>query len=331
MADLSTTYLGFTLAHPIMPGASPMVDDLNVVRMLEDSGASMIVMHSLFEEQIRGEQVGTHLHMDSHADSFGEALSFFPSPAEYRLGPYEYLEQIREMKKRIRIPVVGSLNGITEGGWLEYAKLIQQAGADALELNMYTVATHLDESALMIEDRSISVLKAVRQAVSIPIAVKLSPYFSSLPNYAKRLEEAGANGIILFNRFYQPDILPEELEIKNMMKLSDSSELPLRLCWLALLSGRVKPSLGVTGGVHTAQDAVKAIMAGAHGVQMVSALLRNGPGYLSQIIRDLSDWLEKNEYDSIRQMQGNMSLLRCPDPEAYQRGNYVHMLQSFRL
>ncbi|HLG18408.1 MAG TPA: dihydroorotate dehydrogenase-like protein [Bdellovibrionota bacterium] len=330
VADLTTNYLGLKLPHPLIPGASPMVDDLDLVKILEDSGAAAIVMHSLFEEQIVGETLGAQAHVDSYTDSFGEALSYLPTPAEYQLGPDDYLEQIREIKLSVGVPVIGSLNGTTEGGWLQYARLIEEAGADALELNVYSVPTDLSDDAAAVERRVESILRNVRKTVKIPIAVKLSPFFSSLPHFAKKLEEAGADGLVLFNRFYQPDIDPEELEVRQTLRLSDPSELTLRLTWLAVLSGRVKPSLAVSGGVHSGIDAVKATMAGAHAVQLVSVLLRKGPKYLAQIRHEMSDWLEKNEYDSLEKMRGNMNLLHCPDPKAYARGNYIKLLQSFR-
>ncbi len=327
--DLSTTYLGFRLPHPLMPGASPAVDDLDAVRQLEDAGASVIVMHSLFEEQITGEQLATTRHMDTPAESFAEALSYLPSPESFRLGPDEYLEQIRRIKEAVAIPVIGSLNGVTEGGWLDYATLMQDAGADALELNMYLLATDPDETGESIERRMVSMLRAVKAAVRVPVAVKLSPFFSSLAHLARQLDAAGADGLILFNRFYQPDIDVEELEVKRTLHLSNSSELLLRLRWLAILSGRVGADLAVTGGVHNALDAIKAIMTGAHAVQMVSALLERGPDRLRTVREKIAEWMEEHEYESLEQMCGNMNLLRCPDPKAYERANYMHILQTW--
>ena len=327
--DLSTTYLGFRLPHPFMPGASPMVDDLDMVRRLEDAGAAAIVMHSLFEEQITGEQLAALHHMDAHAECFPEALSFFPSPAAFRLGPDDYLEQIRRIKAAVRVPVIASLNGVTEGGWLDYARLMQQAGADALELNVYYLATDPEESGAQVEERTVAILRDVKQAVRIPVAVKLSPFFSSLAHFAKRLDEAGVNGLVLFNRFYQPDIDVDALEVTRSLRLSESSELLLRLRWLAILSGRVRAELAVTGGVHTALDAIKAIMTGAHAVQMVSALLERGPDRLRVVRDEVVAWMDEHEYASLDQMRGSMNLLRCPDPKAYERANYVDILQSW--
>lgn len=327
--DLSTIYLGLELPHPFMPGASPLVNDLDEVRRLEDAGAAAIVMHSLFEEQITREQIGTVHNMEVHNEAFAEALSYFPEPVEYRLGPEDYLEQVRKVKKAVGVPVIASLNGISPAGWLEYAQLIREAGADALELNVYYLATDLREDAAAVENRTVECLKSVKAGISIPVAVKLSPFFSSTANMAAKLDAAGADGMVLFNRFYQPDIDVEELETVSSLKLSDSSELLLRLRWLAILSGRVSSSLAVSGGVHTALDAVKAIMAGAHAVQMVSALLARGAGEITKVRDGVAAWLEEHEYESLRQMQGSMSLERSPNPGAYERANYMRILASW--
>lgn len=328
--DLSTTYLGFRLPHPLMPGASPMVDSLDTVQRLEEAGAAAIVMHSLFEEQILQEQWATIYHMDVHAESFGEALSYFPRPGEFALGPEQYLAQIARIKKAVHIPVIASLNGTTAGGWVEYARRMEEAGADALELNVYYLATDPEEPAATVEQRTLDILRTVKQSVSIPVAVKLSPFFSSLAHFATELDVAGADALILFNRFYQPDIDIEQLEVTPRLELSNSSELLLRLRWLAILSEKVRCSLAVTGGVHTARDAIRAIMAGAHAVQMVSALLRGGPAYLRAVLDEMSTWMEEHEYTSLRQMRGSMSLARCPDPAAFERANYIRVLQGWR-
>ncbi len=327
--DLSTTYLGLELAHPLMPGASPMVDDLDTVRQLEDAGAAAIVMHSLFEEQIVGEQMATHRATDAHAEATAEALSYFPRAKDFALGPDEYLGQLARVKEAVAVPVIGSLNGTTPGGWLEYARLMADAGADALELNLYEIATDPEDPAEALEARVCEVLTAVKAAVDIPVAVKLSPFYTCLAHFGRRLEQAGADGLILFNRFYQPDVDVEELEVAHVLHLSDSSELLLRLRYLAILSGTLGCSLAVTGGVHTALDAIKAVMCGAHAVQMVSALLRHGPGHLAKVRVDIEAWLEEHEYESLAQARGSMGLDRCPNPHAYERGNYVHMLQSW--
>ena len=328
--DLSTSYLGLKLPHPFIPGASPMTDDLDMVRRLEDAGAAAIVMRSLFEEQIEQEQGRTLYDIDSNLDSFSEASSFFPRPAEFRLGPQAYLDQLRHIKEAVKVPVIASLNGITATGWLEYAKLIEQAGADALEMNVYYVATNPDEDGAAVERRTIDIVRTVKRAIRIPIAVKLSPFFSSLAHFAARLETAGADGLVLFNRFYQPDIDIEALEVRNELHLSDSSELLLRLRWLSILSAQRKMDLSVSGGVHTASDAVKAVMAGARSVQVVSALLKNGPQNLVAMRNGLARRMEELGYTSLSQMRGCMNLARCPDPAAFERGNYMRILQNWQ-
>lgn len=328
--DLSTSYLGFDLPHPLMPGASPLVDDLDMVRRLEDAGAAAIVLHSLFEEQITREEEARHAAIDGPADTFAEAVSYFPRLDDYPLGPDKYLEQVRLIREAVRVPVIASLNGTTAAGWLEYARLLEQAGAHALELNVYHVATDPNETSDAVEQRVLDVLSAVKHAVRIPLAVKLSPFYSSLARLAQRLDDAGATGIVLFNRFYQPDIDLEQLEVVPRIHLSSPHELLPRLRWLAILSGRVRASLAVTGGVHDAQGALKAVMAGAHAVQMVSALLREGPEHLRRVRDDLEHWLVEHEYESLRQAQGSMSLAHCPDPSAFERANYMRVLQSWR-
>jgi dihydroorotate dehydrogenase (fumarate) len=328
--NLSTTYMGFELPHPLIPGASPLSDNLDTVRRLEDAGAPMIVMHSLFEEQIMQEEIALTRAMETPKESYAEALSYFPEPDEFELGPDEYLEQIRRIKAAVGIPVIASLNGVTAGGWIRYAKQIQQAGADGLEINFYEIAAELDEPGEKVERRLLNVAWSVREAVSIPVAVKLSPFFSSLANLVRQIDSVGVDGLLLFNRFYQPDLDIEHLEIRRTLSLSTSAELLLRLRWLAILFGRVNSPMAVTGGVHTASDVVKSIMAGASACQMVSALLHHGPGYLSVVRNDLRCWLEEHEYESLRQMQGSMSLSRVADPGAYERANYAKILQTWR-
>lgn len=328
--DLSTRYLGFDLPHPLMPGASPLVDDLDTVRRLEDAGAAAIVMHSLFEEQILQDRANAERARETGADSFAEALSYLPGLDHFTLGPEAYLEQIRRIKAAVRVPVIASLNGTSPEGWTDYAKLIEQAGADALELNVYFLATGFEDSAGAIENRVVALADRVKRTVGIPVAVKLSPFFSALSNLARRLETAKIDGLVLFNRFYQPDLDIETLEAVPRLELSSSSELLLRLRWLAILSGQVKPSLACSGGVHTVADAVKAIMAGANAVQVVSAVLKRGPAALTELRDGLASWLEQHEYDSLKQMQGSMNLSRCPNPAAFERGNYMAVLQSWR-
>jgi dihydroorotate dehydrogenase (fumarate) len=328
--DLSTTYMGLKLAHPLMPGASPLADDLDGVRRLEDAGAAAIVLRSLFEEQIAREQMSTFMHTTPHGESFAEALSYFPSADGFVMGPDEYLEHLRKVRAAVKVPVIASLNGTSLGGWLRYAALMEQAGADALELNVYAINTDLEEDAHTLEKRVLGMVRSIKGAVKIPVAVKLSPFYTSVAHFAKRLEEACADGLVLFNRFYQPDIDVEELQTVRSLVLSSSQELPLRLRWLAILSGRLRASLAVSGGVHTHLDAIKAVMAGAHAVQLVSALLKNGPGYLVPLRRELERWLVEHEYESLSQMCGSMSLRNSPDPAAYERGNYMMILQSWR-
>jgi dihydroorotate dehydrogenase (fumarate) len=328
--DLSTTYLGLKLPHPFMPGASPLCDDLDTVKRLEDAGAAAIVMRSLFEEQIVREEMSTFLHTDPHGESFAEALCYFPSPDRFVMGPEEYLQQVTRIKATVRIPVIASLNWTSEGGWLRYARLIEQAGADALELNVYSLSSGFDESAQALEERTVDMVHAVKRSVRIPVAVKLSPFYTSLAHFCRRLEEARVDGLVLFNRLLQPDIEPEDMVAARHLHLSSRAELPLRLRWLALLSGRVRPSLAVTGGVHDAVDAVKAVMAGAHAVQLVSALVQRGVGHLKRVRSEFTAWLAEHDYDSLEQLRGSMGFNSCPDPEVYERANYMLMLQRSR-
>jgi len=318
--NLTTRYLGLTLPHPFMPGASPLVDDLDTVARLEDAGAAAIVMHSLFEEQIDRHRLGADA-LEAAAHPHAEAGAYFPAPSEYALGPDRYLEQIAAIKRRVALPVIASLNGTTAEGWLEYAQLIEQAGADALELNFYHVATDLLEEGAAIERRLVDIVAVLEESVHLPLAVKLSPFYSSLPNLAMHLDRIGADGLVLFNRFYQPDIDAEALEAVPRLRLSDPSELLLRLRWLAVLFGRVHASLAVSGGVH---DGL-----GASAVQVVSALLEHGPERLTWIRREFEAWADDHEYATIDQMRGSMSLRRCPDSAAFERGNYVRILQSW--
>ena len=328
--DLSTTYLGFTLPHPLMPGASPMVDDLDTVRRLEDAGAAAIVMHSLFEEQIEQEDASTLDQAEAMTNVHVEARSYLPPPSTFRLGPHEYLEQLRRIKEAVRVPVIASLNGSSPGGWLRYARLMEEAGADALELNVYMLATDPAEDGAAIEEKTVAIVRDVRAGVRIPVAVKLSPFYTAMAHLAHRLDDAGASGLVLFNRFWQPGIDVEELEVRRELRLSDPSELPLRLRWLAVLYGTVRASLVAAGGVHGVVETVQAIMAGADAVQVVSALLRRGPEHLRVLRQELAEWLEQHEYESLAQMQGSMSLRTCPDPGAYERANYMMVLQSWR-
>ena len=328
--NLSTTYLGLKLAHPLMAGASPMVDDMGMVKRLEDAGVSAIVMHSLFEEQITREEQGTIMDMELSSNSSAEAISFFPKPDEFRLGPEKYLEQLRRIKAAVSVPVIASLNGTTAAGWLRYGKLMQEAGADALELNVYYIPTDAKESTVEVEKRTLDIVRAVKAEVKIPVAVKLSPFFSALAHFAMELEAAGADGLVLFNRFFQPDINVEELIAEPSLQLSSPSDLLLRLRWLAVLHGHVKGSLAVTGGVHDGIGALKAVMAGADAVQMVSALLIHGPERLAQSRAGLTEWLDEHEYESLAQAKGSMSLQKSPNPQAFTRANYMRILNGWK-
>jgi len=327
--ELSTTYLGLRLPHPLMVGASPLVGDLDTVRRLEDAGAAAIVMSSLFEEQLVMEQVSSIALANPNEETYAGVVSYFDGMDRFKLDPDGYLEQLQRIKAAVRVPVVASLNGISRGGWLNFAKLMHQAGADALELNVYLVATDVEESGAAIEQQTIDMLRAVKEHLTIPVAVKLSPFYTALAHFAHDLDEAGADGLVLFNRFCQPDIDVEAMEIKHQLQLSTPDELLLRLRWLAILHGRVKCSLAATGGVHGALDVVKAIMTGASVVQVVSAVLREGPAKLTTLRQELADWLEEHEFDSVQQILGSMSLARCPDSRAYERANYMEILQSW--
>ena len=327
--NLATNYMGFDLPHPLVPGASPFSDNLEMVRRLEDAGAPMIVMHSLFEEQIVREEVAVLRAIETPQESFAEALSYFPEAADFRLGPEEYLEQLRRIKAAVGVPVVASLNGVTDGAWIRYAKLIEEAGADGLELNLYDVPADVDEIGARAEMRLLDAVDSVVRSVSIPVAVKLSPFFSSPANFIRQVDRLGAKGILLFNRFYQPDLDIENLDVLRVVKLSDSSELLLRLRWLAIVYGKVKAPLAATGGVHTAADAIKCIMAGASVCQIVSAILRRGPEYLSALRLELDRWMEEHEYESLAQMRGSLSAQKAPNPSALERANYAKILQTW--
>ena len=326
--DLSTRYLGFTLPHPLILGASPLVDDLDAVRRAEDAGAAAIVMHSLFEEQIKLEHDAAR-DLASHDDSFVEALYFRPHRHEFALGPDEYLEQVRRLKDTVGVPVIASLNGVTNHGWLEYARLIDQAGADALELNVYRVATSPDDTGESIEQETLAMIRTLKSHTELPIAVKLSPFYTALSNFAGRLTVSGANGLVLFNRFYQPDIDVEDLAVDHRLELSGSSELLVRLRWLAILSAQLDTSLAVSGGVHSPLDAIKAVMTGADAVQLVSEILKNGPQRFTEIRLRMGEWLEAHGYHSLGQLKDCMNLSHCPDPAMYERANYMRVLNSW--
>ncbi len=326
--DLTTRYLGLELKNPCMPGASPLVADLDTVRRLEDAGAAAIVLYSLFEEQIVQEQVASARARHTE-QSFAEALSYLPDPEDFRLGPDEYLALIGKVKDAVSVPVIASLNGSSPSGWVRYAKQIEQAGADALELNTYELAHSLNDSSEQIEQHTVDLVTEMRAATRIPFAVKLLPVYAGLPAFASRLADAGAHGLVLFNRMYHPSIDLEELEMHAVHPLSHPGELSVRLRWLGMISPRVALSLACSGGVHSAEGALRALMCGADVVQVVSALLRHGPDYLGIIIQGIESWLEEKQYNSLSELRGSMSLLRCPDPRAYTRVNYIQTLRAW--
>jgi dihydroorotate dehydrogenase (fumarate) len=328
--DLTTTYMGLPLKNPIVPSASPLSHTLDGMKRLEDAGASAVVMYSLFEEQLVHESNELDHYMQYGTESFAESLSYFPEAEEYNLGPEEYLELIGKAKQALKIPVIASLNGISAGGWTDYAKKMVQAGADALELNVYYIPTDARHTSAEVEQRYLDILKAVKGTVAVPVAMKLSPYFSSMANMAARLEAAGANGLVLFNRFYQPDIDLEALEVKPNVILSTPQAMRLPLRWIAVLYGRVKTSLAATSGVHTAEDVIKLLMAGADVTMMCSALLKHGPGHIRQVLEEVNQWMLDHEYVSVSQMKGSMSQKSVANPEAFERANYMRTLQSYR-
>jgi dihydroorotate dehydrogenase (fumarate) len=328
--DLSTTYLGLKLKNPIVPSASPLSHTVDGMKRLEDAGAAAVVMYSLFEEQIAHEAAELDHYLNYGKESFAEALTYFPEAQEYNIGPDEYVELVRKAKQALSIPVIGSLNGISPGGWISYAKRIADAGADALELNVYYIPTDPDVTSSDVEDRYLEVLHAIKHTIDIPVAVKLSPFFSSMAHMAKRLENSGANGLVLFNRFYQPDIDLEALEVKPNVVLSSSNAMRVPLRWIAILHGKVKMSLAATSGIHTAQDVIKMVMAGADVTMMCSALLKNGPNHIVQVLLDLNQWMLEHEYISVQQMKGSMSQKSVADPAAFERANYVKALQSYK-
>jgi dihydroorotate dehydrogenase (fumarate) len=329
--DLSTSYLGLTLKNPIVPSASPLSRSLDTMKRLEDAGASAIVLYSLFEEQIEHESAELNHYLRYGTESFAEALSYFPQTEEYSLGPDEYVEHVRKAKEALRIPVIGSINGISTGGWIEYARKIQQAGADALELNVYYIPTDPRLTGGEVDQRYLQVLKAVKGAVTIPVAMKLSPFFSSLAGLAQQLVAARADGLVLFNRFYQPDIDLEHLEVKPEVTLSDPSSIRLPLRWIAILHGRVKASLAATSGIHSAEDVLKLLMAGADVTMMCSALLKHGPAHIRRVLTDMEQWMAQHEYESVRQMKGSMSQKSVADPSAFERANYMKALTQYKL
>ncbi len=327
--DLSTKYLGLNLRTPLVPAASPMSEEIDTIKEMEDAGASAVVLYSLFEEQLRQDSAELARNMEQGTESFAEALSYFPEPEEFRLGPDEYLSHIAKAKAAVKIPIIASLNGSSTGGWTQYAKAIQQAGADALELNIYYIPTDMNKTSVEIEQTYLDILRAVKSSVSIPVAVKLSPFFTNFANMAKRLEQCGANGLVLFNRFYQPDIDLESLEVKPNILLSTPMAMRVPLRWIALLFGQLRANLAATSGIHRASDVLKMLMAGADVTMLCSALLRHGPRQIGVIERDLIAWMQEHEYESVAQLKGSLSQKNCADPSAFERAQYMKALSQF--
>lgn len=328
--DLSTTYMGLKLKNPIVPSASPMSRDINTIKALEDAGASAIVLHSLFEEQITHEALELNYLTTQGNESYAEAVTYFPQANEYHLGPDDYLEHIQKAKKAVNIPIIGSLNGVTAGGWLEYAKNIEQAGADGLELNIYYIPTDPKLSGTDVEDMYIDILKAVKSIVKIPVAVKISPFFSSMANIATKLDQAGTNALVLFNRFYQPDIDLEALDVVPNIFLSTPQAMRVPLRWIAILHGRIKADIAATSGVHNADDVLKMLMVGSNVTMMCSALLQQGPYWITKVLKDMETWMEEHEYSSVKQMIGSMSHKSVKEPAAFERANYMKVLNSYK-
>jgi dihydroorotate dehydrogenase (fumarate) len=331
MTDLSTTYLGLNLKNPLVASASPLSKKIERARKLEEAGMSAIVMYSLFEEQIVRESLEFDHYLSRGTDSFVEALSYLPDGGMYGISPEKYLNQLAALKKTLTIPVIGSLNGVSKGGWVSYARKIQDAGADALELNMYYIATDPDLTSNDIEDMQVELVAEIKSAISIPLAVKISPFVTSIPNFTKRLVEAGANGLVLFNRFYQPDFDLEQLEIIHSLDLSTSADLRLPLRWISILYGKIHADLALTSGIHSSKDVLKAMMAGAKVAMIASELLLHSPpDRVREILRHTQTWMEEHEYASIKQMQGSMSQKFVKEPAAFERANYMKVLGAFR-
>ena len=330
MADLKTHYLGLELKNPLVPSSSPLSHSLDSARSLEDAGASAIVMHSLFEEKIDAEEENLARFFYQQSLGHGEAHSFHPVPENYESYQEKHLEQLLALKSALDIPIIASLNGTTPGGWTDYASELQRAGADALELNLYYIAADREEDGRAVEDRYVTTLEQIRHQVSIPITMKLSASFSALANVAQRFEQAGTQGLVLFNRFYQPDIDLETLEVVPTLELSSSAESLMRIRWIAILFGRVSCSLAITGGIHSTEDIVKALLAGADVTYLCSVLLQHGPQHLGTLLKELNTWLDEHEYSSVAQLKGSISQQHAADPAAYNRANYVNVLDSFK-
>jgi len=327
--DLRTRYLGLELRNPVVAAASPMTSSIDRLKRLEGAGVAAVVLPSLFEEQIEHEEMATHNLMLSGTELSPEAHGFFPEMQDYKTGPDNYLKMVDEAKRALSVPVIPSLNGHTPGGWTQIARQLEQAGADAIELNIYFLATGLDDTSTEIEKRYTDLVASVSSMVTIPLAVKVSPYFSAMANMAARLADAGASGLVLFNRFLQPDILLEELEVSPHLVLSTSDELRLALRWIAILRGRIRASLAATGGAHTPDDVLKLLLAGADCVMVASSLLRTGPKHVATLVSSVEKWMAEREYVSVQQMKGSLSQHACPDPAAFERANYMKALTSY--
>lgn len=328
--DITTTYLGLKLKSPIVPSAGPISEDISDIREMEDAGAGAVVLYSLFEEQIEHEALELDYHTSVHDESYAEATSYLPQPFEFKLGPEEYLNHIRKAKEAVSIPVIASLNGKSPGGWTEYAKKMEQAGADAIELNIYLLPTDASKPANEIEKVYVDIVKSVKANVKIPVAVKMHPFFSSTASMASQLNSAGADGLVLFNRFYQPDIDLEKLDVVPNVILSTPMAMRLPLRWIAILYGKVKADLAATSGIYTEEDIIKMIMAGANVTMMLSAILKFGIGHIAEVTTRLKAWLEEHEYESIEQMRGSMSYMNVPDPGKFERANYMKVLNSYK-
>jgi dihydroorotate dehydrogenase (fumarate) len=330
MVDLSTTYMGLKLKNPIVPSASPLSAKLDSIKRLEDAGAAAVTLHSLFEEQIEFEAESLAHFLEHGTYSFAEALTYFPPHDEYRREPKDYVDLIRQAKQAVDIPVIASLNGVSPGGWVSYAKQFQDAGADAVELNVYFIPTNPHLMSYDVEDLYVKLLKNVKQHITIPVAMKLSPYFSAMPHVASMLDSEGADALVLFNRFYQPDIDIERLEVTPNLQLSTPIEMRLPMRWIAILYGRVNCSLALTSGIHSTEDVIKAVMVGADVANVCSVLLKQGIDKITDLVQGVATWLEEHEYESIEQMKGSMSHKSCPEPAAFERANYMKVLNSYR-
>lgn len=328
MIDLSTNYLGLKLRTPLVASASPLSRDVDSVCRLEDAGASAVVLYSLFEEQLHQEEAELEFRLAQSANTSAESLTFFPQPSEFQTGPEGYLEHIRKSKAAVKIPIIASLNGATLGGWTKFAKEIERAGADAIECNIYSLPTDPSVSSAEVENTYIEILRAVKSVVKIPVAVKLSPFFSNIAHVAHRFDQAGANGLVLFNRFYQPDIDLEELEVRPNVLLSTGQSIRLPLTWIGILYGRVKAVLAATSGVHHAEDVIKLLMVGANVTMLCSALMRNGVNHLRHVERGMQEWMDAHEYESVQQMRGSMSQMKCADPTAFERAQYMRAVKG---